>query len=154
MKLDFKHKANQNRFLSPHNIQYYIGDRIDTIYNPICYDNIFNNSFKSLLRFLKENGFPYKCRLYGNSQFATNCYTVVLYYRMFKYSLCKKSALLLSGLASMTFLRDTLVWATAYYVFIVSIHIPDRWQSKTLMLSTNVDQIPSETDFLDCSLFA
>ena len=40
------------------------------------------------------------------------------------------------------------------YVFIVSIHIPDRWQSKTLMLSTNVDQIPSETDFLDCSLFA
>ena len=40
------------------------------------------------------------------------------------------------------------------YVFIVLIHIPDRWQSKTLMLSTNVDQIPSETDFLDCSLFA
>ena len=40
------------------------------------------------------------------------------------------------------------------FVFIVSIHIPDRWQSKTLMLSTNVDQIPSETDFLDCSLFA
>ena len=23
-----------------------------------------NNAFKSLLRFLKENGFPYKCRLY------------------------------------------------------------------------------------------
>ena len=40
------------------------------------------------------------------------------------------------------------------YVFIVSIHIPDMWQSKTLMLSPNVDQIPSETDFLDCSLFA
>ena len=40
------------------------------------------------------------------------------------------------------------------YVFIVSIHIPDRWQLKTLILSTNVDQIPSETDFLDCRLFA
>ena len=36
-------------------------------------------------------------------QFAMNCYTVVLYYRMFKHSLCKKSALLLLGLASMTF---------------------------------------------------
>ena len=35
------------------------------------------------------------------------------------------------------------------YVFIVSIHIPDRWQSKTLMLSTNVDQIPSETEVLE-----
>ena len=29
---------------------------------------MFNNAFKSLLRVLKENGFPYKCRLYGNSQ--------------------------------------------------------------------------------------
>ena len=76
---------------------------------------MFNHAFKSLLRILKEDGFPYKCRLYGNSQFATNCYTVVLYYRMFKYSLRKKSALLLLGLASMTFLRDTLVWATAYW---------------------------------------
>ena len=51
---------------------------------------MFTKAFKSLLRFLKENGFPYKCRLYGNLQFATNCYAVVLYYRMFKYSLCKK----------------------------------------------------------------
>ena len=78
---------------------------------------MFNNAFKSLLRFLKENGFTYKCRLYSNSQFATNCYTEVLYYRMFKYSLCKKSTLLLSGKASMPFLRDTLVWTTAYYPY-------------------------------------
>ena len=55
-------------FPPPHNKQKYIWGRIDTIYNPICYDNMFNNAFKSLLRFLKENGFPYKCRLYGNSQ--------------------------------------------------------------------------------------
>ena len=74
----------------PHNKQWYIWDRIDTFYYPICYDNMFNNAFKSLFRFLKENGFPYKWRLYGNSQFVTNCYTVVLYYRMFKYSLRKK----------------------------------------------------------------
>ena len=53
-------------FPPPHNIQWYIWGRIDTIYNPICYDNMFNNAFKSLLRFLKENGFPYKCRLYDN----------------------------------------------------------------------------------------
>ena len=33
------------------------------------YDNMFNNAFKSLIRVLKENGFPYKCRLYGNSRF-------------------------------------------------------------------------------------
>ena len=33
------------------------------------------------------------------------------------------------------------------YVFIVSIHIPDRWQSKTLMLSTNVDQIRQKQTF-------
>ena len=46
----------------------YTWDRIDTIYNSICYDNKFNNAFKSLLHGLKENGFPYKCRLYGNSQ--------------------------------------------------------------------------------------
>ena len=71
--------------------------RIDTIYNSICYDNMLNNTFKLLLRVLKENGFPYKCRLYGSSQFATNCYTVLLYYQMFKYSFCKKSALLLLG---------------------------------------------------------
>ena len=32
---------------------------------------MFNNAIKSLLRFLKENGFPYKCRLHGSSQFAT-----------------------------------------------------------------------------------
>ena len=38
-------------------------------------------------------------------------------------------------------------------VFIVSIHIPDRWQSKTLMLSTNVDQIPSETETVRNRLF-
>ena len=65
-------------FSPHHNIQQYIWGRIDTIYNSICYDNMFNNAFKSLLRVLKENGFPYKCRLTGNSQFATNCYTVVL----------------------------------------------------------------------------
>ena len=55
-------------FPPPHNIQEYIWGKIDNIYNPICYDNMFDNAFKSLLRFLKEKGFPYKCRLYDNSQ--------------------------------------------------------------------------------------
>ena len=95
--LFFKHKTNQNMFPPPYNIQKYIWGRIDTIYNSICYDNMFSNAFKSLLRLLKENSVPYKCRLFGNSQFATNCYTVVLYNRMFKYYWRKKSALLLSG---------------------------------------------------------
>ena len=70
-------------FSPHHNIQQYIWGRIDTIYNSICYDHMFNNAFKSLLQVLKENGFPYKCHHYGNLQFATNCYTVVLYYQIF-----------------------------------------------------------------------
>ena len=76
---------------------------------------MFTNAFKSLLRFLMENGFPYKSPLYGNSQFATNCYTVVLYYRMFKYSLGKKISFATFGVSIDDFLRDTLVWATAYH---------------------------------------
>ena len=51
-------------FPPPHNIQLYIWGRIDTIYNPIYYDDMFYNAFKSILRFLMENGFPYKCRIY------------------------------------------------------------------------------------------
>ena len=65
-----------------------------------------NNAFKSLLRFLKENGFPYKCRLYGSSQFATNYYTVVLYYRMFRIFFVQKSSFATFGVSIDDFFYD------------------------------------------------
>ena len=38
-------------------------------------------------RFLRVNGFPYKCRFYGNSKFPMIC----IHYGIFEYSLCKNS---------------------------------------------------------------
>ena len=46
---------------------------------------------------------------YGNSKSTMNGYSMVWYYPVFKYSLCKKFSL-----AFFYFFRDTLVWATAY----------------------------------------
>ena len=88
--------------------------RTDTICNPFAVITRLTTRLNHCKRLLRVNVYPYKCRFYSNSQPAMNCYTVVLYLRMIKYYLCKKISFATFGVSIDDFLRDTLVWATAY----------------------------------------